>query len=152
MKTLLIISGISGSGKSALAETLKWMMQTPDDSAIESEKRCEICTADDFFMVDNEYKFNPAKLGEAHTQCRSKFNSAIGQGVELVILANTTTETKHANPYINYAEQNGYTVSWLMVVPHHSGQNQHNVPSSTVSRQAKQLVNTFTEMHRKFHD
>ena len=62
MITLYIIRGLPGTGKSTLGKTL-----APDASF----------AADDYFMVDGEYKFDPSKLGEAHAQCQANVRKAL---------------------------------------------------------------------------
>ena len=59
MRTLLLIRGLPGSGKTTLAHKLA-DLQTGS-----------ICVAaDDFFMEDDEYKFDSAKLQEVHERCQ----------------------------------------------------------------------------------
>ena len=131
MKTVLIISGISGSGKTTLAETLGGT----------------ICTADDFFMVDGEYLFDPSKLGEAHGACFQKFKEALDREDPLVIMNNTTTHEDHAKPYVVAAQKAGYTVHWVVALPHHSGENVHGVPDSVLDKQALNIVSMVNRVH-----
>ena len=51
MKTLIILRGVPGCGKSTVAEVLS------------NNGKYPVCTADDFFMKDGEYKWNPKQLG-----------------------------------------------------------------------------------------
>ena len=61
-KGLAIINrGIVGSGKSTFAACLK-------KAAISEGVDTEIFNTDSLFRVDGEYKFNPEKLGENHSQ------------------------------------------------------------------------------------
>ena len=150
MKTLLIISGISGSGKSTLAETLIKRATHFDQSIEDDFCGSIICTADDYFMVDGEYKFDSSKLGEAHKACIQKCEDSMQVELELIIVANTTTDKKSAKPYLDMAKQYGYNTHWTITVPHHSGTNQHDVPHIVLSRQASNLQDTLEEVHKEF--
>lgn len=101
MLTLYIIRGLPGTGKSTLARTL-----APEANF----------AADDYFMVDGEYRFDPSKLGEAHNQCARNVKNAlldgkaaIDSGVDSfsVAVANTFSCRWEYEPYINLAEKAG---------------------------------------------
>jgi adenylate kinase len=69
--TVVVMSGVSGSGKSTYAEKL-----------LEQSQGVKVST-DHFFMVGNEYKFDPSKLGEAH---------AVGWKPEIITLRASSIE------------------------------------------------------------
>ena len=137
-KTCIVLSGVSGSGKSTLAESLK---QISED--------CVICCADDYFYKDGEYKFDAGKLHIAHLECKEKFKEAVANDISLVIVANTNTQGKHANPYLNYARDNGYEAHCLIVCPTHSESNCHNVPIKTMYGQANQVENMLSQRNKQ---
>lgn len=114
-----ILRGISGSGKSTLAETLGGT----------------ICCADDFFVENGEYKFDPTKLKDAHAYCRAKFEEAVKKG-ERVVVANTNTQAWEFEPYKRIAEDHGYKVFCLIVENRHGGKNVHGVPENVLKNQA----------------
>lgn len=120
MKTLIILRGLPGSGKSTVAELLSENGKYP------------VCTADDFFMKDGEYKFNPAQLGLAHGWCQKKAGEAMRRGDEKIIIANTNTTEREFKPYVEIAEEYGYMVICLVVENRHSGKNVHNVPEDRI--------------------
>ena len=155
MKTLLIISGISGSGKSTLAENLVYhtIGEYTDEKnglPLYTESNAVICTADDFFIVAGEYKFDASKLSQAHNWCKKKCGIAMQQGVPLVIVNNTTTNKKDVKPYIDLAEKYGYQVHWILTLPHHDGKNIHNVPEAVLEKQFAALRNTVDTVHKEF--
>lgn len=131
-KVVILLRHVSGSGSSTLADYLKY---TSVDSPV-------ICTADDYFMVNGEYKFDAAKLSEAHSQCRFKFGQALLDEKELVILANTSTTTKEIQPYLDMAAVNGYTVFSVVMENRHGGEDSHGVPESTLISQEAKLRNS----------
>jgi predicted kinase len=130
MKTLIILRGVPGCGKSTVAEVL-------------SEKgKYPVCTADDFFMVDGKYEWNPKQLGVAHKWCQDKCRKALEAGTERVIIANTSTRTEDYNTYAKMGTIRGYTVFSLVVENRHGGTDVHNVPDDAKSRMAMEIVNS----------
>jgi len=93
-----------------------------------------ICTADDYFMVDDEYKFDAAKLGIAHKLCKEKVIKYMESNVEKIFLANTNTTEKEINPYFALAKKYNYRVVSLIVENRHKGSNVHNVPGETIEK------------------
>lgn len=94
---IYILQGVSGSGKSSIARKLA------DEQ--------DICSADDFFMRDGQYQFNPAKLGEAHGACLRKYVSLLlvnAQKGRPVVVDNTNTTIGELAPYYSLAEAYGY--------------------------------------------
>ena len=92
MVTLYIIRGLPGTGKSTLARIL-----APEANF----------AADDYFMVDGEYRFDPSKLGEAHNQCARNVKNALLAGTASVAVANTFSCRWEYEPYINMAKKFG---------------------------------------------
>jgi predicted ABC-type ATPase len=129
-KTVIILRGVSGNGKSTFTEFLGY-------TSIESP--C-ICTADDFFMKDGVYKFDPSRLGAAHIECQQKFKKACFEGVSLVVCANTNTRESDVNTYKKTAEEFGYVVFVMTLENWHGKSNVHNVPEAALDKQRAQLM------------
>ncbi len=99
-----IIRGLSGSGKSTLAQALAF------GAGIESRPKGYICSADDYFMVGNEYKFDARLLGEAHRKCFSKFLNLVRSKASVVIIDNTNVTYEEVVRYSSRARKEGYVV------------------------------------------
>jgi predicted kinase len=98
MERVVILSGISGAGKSHYA--VKLTRDTPDST---------IVSADRFFYRDNgEYEFDVTKLSEAHATCFRYFIDALMIGDELVVVDNTNTTIWEISPYVLGAQAFGY--------------------------------------------
>ncbi len=129
-KTLILIRGIPGSGKSYTAKQMleKYGGGDPHE---------HIFSTDDFFIQDaikdrrerqaageninseleaelekDAYtsSWTPQKLGIAHGWNFSRFQQAIDKGVNPVIVDNTNVKAKEMRKYAQYANQAGYGI------------------------------------------
>ena len=124
--TVYIMRGIPGSGKSS------WIANNLD--------RGLVCSADNFFMVDGEYRFNPAKLPEAHKACLRFFvelfdDSFVGD----IIVDNTNTQLWELTPYLAFAEMKGHSVELIHIqcpVDVAAARNTHGVPKKAIEAMA----------------
>ena len=127
MKTLFILRGLPGSGKTTIAHML-------------SSLGASVYSAEDFFIDINtgEYNFDLNKL-HAHRICRNNVHAALVGGDELVVVHNTNTTVKEMKPYYELAEQYGYQVHSLIVENRHGGQNVHDVPEEALDRMERRF-------------
>lgn len=128
MKTLYIVRGIPGSGKSTFAKSL---------GGTHFE-------ADMFFMKDGEYKFDMSKIKEAHNWCQDSVNTAMimnnTAGLnETIVVSNTFTQEWEMMPYFEMAELHEYKVFSIILENRHGGVNEHNVPEDKI----EQMKNRF---------
>ncbi len=91
MKQVLIMRGVSGSGKSTFT-----MLHL--DALVVS--------ADHFF--DRLGRYDKTLIKEAHRECYSKYVQALDAGIPKVIVDNTHIEAWEISPLIAYAEYKGY--------------------------------------------
>jgi predicted kinase len=128
MKTLYIVRGVPGSGKSTFAKSL---------GGTHFE-------ADMFFMKDGEYKFDMSKIKEAHNWCQDSVNTAMimnnTAGLnETIVVSNTFTQEWEMKPYFEMAELHEYRVFSIILENRHGGVNEHNVPEDKI----EQMKNRF---------
>lgn len=130
-----ILRGLSGSGKSTMAQSLVNM-------ALAEGKTSVVCSADDFFMVEGRYEFDPSKLDKTHDQCKSKFEKALAEGVDVIILDNTNTQHWEYQPYVDLAVAADCPVTvhvvgnpkdWSAI----RGRNVHGVPDAVLRKQSE---------------
>lgn len=141
MRQVKILSGVSGSGKSTTARKLR--------NALEPGTYCKVVSADDYFMVDGEYKFDPSKLSDAHGACFRDFIHTVSKGTpeyDLVIVDNTNTTAVEISPYILGAQAYGWEVEVLTVMCETdddvlacAARNTHNVPVGGIWGQHRRL-------------
>jgi len=122
MKTLTLVRGLPGAGKSTFAKLL---------GGIHIE-------ADHYFMKDGEYKFDAFKLKQAHEHCRTSTEGWMMEGYNIVV-SNTFTQEWEMDTYYELAEKYGYQVHSLIVENRHNGVNEHGVPADKL----EQMKNRF---------
>ena len=96
---LILMRGVSGSGKSTVAEKI-------------AAEQCFalLFSTDDYFMVDGEYRFDPKRLGEYHANNVKRTEDAMLEKCPCIIVDNTNTQAWEMKPYVELAVTYGYTV------------------------------------------
>ena len=142
MKKIVIMRGVSGSGKSTKAKEI--IKETIKDGCFTSIT----CSADQFFIdpKSGRYEFDARKLGIAHTFCRAKVEAAVELGANLIVVDNTNTQKWEFEPYINIAEANDYECEEVMVgtldeadLKVYANRNKHGVPLESIRKMAKRF-------------
>lgn len=136
MKQLLILRSASGAGKSTFADFIKKGWWNPHDVSI--------CCADDYFTKDGEYKFDPTKLKDAHSACKSIFSSSIEAEVPVIIVANTNTNEWEFSYYENIAKEYNYNIFHIVLENRHGNNDVHGVPDEVKERQKENLRKSLT--------
>jgi energy-coupling factor transporter ATP-binding protein EcfA2 len=121
MKELFLLRGLPGSGKSTLAKSIGGLH----------------IEADQYFMEDGVYKFDPTLLKHAHNYCQGQTKAWMKTdgaqvNVNRIVVSNTFTQEWEMQPYYDLAEKHGYRVYSLVVENRHGGLNKHNVPEESM--------------------
>lgn len=112
MNRLTIVRGISGSGKTTFAKSLNIFH----------------VEADMYFMINGVYEWNASELHKAHTWCYNTVQTALEQGMDVVV-SNTFTTRKELKSYFDL----GYpTVIYEMTTQFKSV---HDVPEEVLDKQ-----------------
>lgn len=133
MKDVIILRGVSGSGKSTAAEV------------IANRHGWVICCADDYFVKDGVYTFDWEKLNRAHDWCFEVFMSALREPYcEGIVIANTNTRPREMRPYEEAAAKYGARVIRLVVENTHGNKSVHGVDEVTLEKQENRLRQNLT--------
>lgn len=128
-KTLYIIRGLPGSGKSTLGEKLgdSYMDFHPKFGGPKTHSYA----ADDWFYDEKgNYNFKPEELPQAHEECQSRVRGCMMSSIGNIAVCNTFSQRWEAEPYIKMAEHYEYTCVILECQSQFG--NVHGVPMDTV--------------------
>jgi len=113
---LVLIRGLPGSGKSTLAKSMTGYRHFE---------------ADQFFVVDGVYRYDPALAGAAHQQCQEKTHKALLCG-DNVVVSNTFTRLWEMEPYFRMVACLDVTVRVVEALGEYP--NVHGVPSEVIDK------------------
>lgn len=149
-RQVLILQGVSGSGKSTFARDV--------EQRLERRTMVTVCSADSYFEQDGQYRFDVAKLGDAHATCFRDFCDNLSWGTNLVVVDNTNTTTMEIAPYMlavaaaNLSLPAGYKYTARIVrfacddLEAAAQRNAHGVPLRGIVGQA-QRIEAFDEQN-----
>ena len=127
--TVVLVRGLPGSGKSHLARAL-WSL---------TDAEMSVCSADDYFMENGVYNFDPTKLPEAHLACQSNTFARFSID-EISFTANTFTQRWEMQQYLLFVETFGLDLLVLNLFDagrtdeELAQRNVHGVPAEAISR------------------
>lgn len=130
MRTLILVRGLPGAGKSTIAHSYGRM----------------VIEADQYFLNDKgEYKFDRSKLHHAHRDCQGRVEFQMitshhrGDEQDTIVVANTFTQEWEMKPYFELAERYGYQVSTIIVENRHGSKSVHDVPEKAVEKMRRRF-------------
>ena len=125
-KNLILVRGISGSGKSTFAEEFLYPISL-------------LISTDDFFMIDGEYQFDSELLAENHLKCLKSVESEMKDPHEdicpNIVVHNTFTQSWEMKLYKELADKYGYNFYTIIVENRHGSNSIHDVPDHIISKQ-----------------
>lgn len=129
MKTLYLVRGVPGSGKSTYAKGLGLKHHYEADMYMEQNGgyiRSE----------DGSIKFNPSLLSKAHSWCQRMTFEAMKTG-EDVVVSNTFRKKWEMIPYFDMAEKFGYNIIENTMVGEYP--NVHGCPPEKVEQMRREF-------------
>jgi len=126
-KSLILLRGLPGSGKTTLAKVLSENNTYP------------VFSVDDYFTneVTGEYIFNFQNNHLAYKQCKDLTNEAMKQNFPKVIVHNTFTLDWELEPYFKMASLYYYTLFVVTVENYHEHKNVHEVTEEQLQKMAE---------------
>lgn len=150
MRELILMQGWSGGGKSFVVDALVALYENHHNITP------KVCSTDEFWYTEvggdpMEYNFDMSRLGEAHKWNQRRANKAMESNVPVVIIDNTNTQQREAQPYINMAKVNGYNIRFISVTGDVEVAKKFNaqrpegrrVPEAVIENQAHRLKRLF---------
>jgi len=120
-KKLILMRGISGSGKSTKASQLS--------------KGGVVFSTDEFFYSDGKYVFDSNKSPEYHKKNVDRTEDAMNRSMSPIVIDNTNITASAMKPYVELADKYGYDVSfakpetaWAWDAEELAKRNSHEVP------------------------
>jgi predicted kinase len=128
MKTVHIMCGISGSGKTTYAKS--------------NFPEAQVVSADHYFTKPEGYLFDPSKLPNTHAECLRRYVQLVSSGTPDIVVDNTNTRSLEIAPYSALALAYGYTLDIIVlkcnpVLAHM--RNVHDVPFLAIQAQAARI-------------
>lgn len=122
-KSLIILRGLPGAGKSTLANIL-------------AEKKYPVFSIDDYFTntVSGEYDFDFTQNHLAYQLCLGNCEAAMKEGVEKIFLDNVFSLEWEIEPYFKLAKNFSYTIFVLTVENYHGNKNVHGVSEEQIKK------------------
>jgi predicted kinase len=126
-KSLILLRGLPGAGKSTLAKVLSDGGQYP------------VLSIDDFFTDPNsgEYKFEFENNHLAYKLCETLTRENLERGISKVFVDNTFTLEWEMGPYFKLASDYNYTIFVVTVENRHTGKNIHNISEEQLKKMAE---------------
>lgn len=132
-KILILIRGLPGSGKSSLARRLV-------ELGVDSRNYGDfIYSADDYFIRNGVYRYDPSRIAEAHHAAQQKAYASVKIGLSPIIIDNTNVQMWEMKPYAMMAVEYGYLVEilepptpWAFDDKELARRNTHGVPRNKI--------------------
>lgn len=125
-KTLYLIRGLPGSGKSTFARAL-----------LQSGLVSDFVEADQYF-VGEKLEFNPALLPTAHAWCQKVAEMTLQKGLSIAV-CNTSTTEKEVLVYEQMAKDNRANFCSMIMENRHGSSSIHDVPPATIERMRRRF-------------
>jgi predicted kinase len=138
---VIIMRGIGGAGKSTWANDFS-------HKAFLRNESCWILSADNYFIKDGKYTFDPRKLPDAHALCLKEFmdytnpDGVLVDVVDYLIVDNTNISLWEMSPYIAIANVHKHPVRIVRVeCPQEiaAERNVHGVPQKAIQSMASRM-------------
>lgn len=128
-KTLYLLRGLPGAGKSTLARSMGFT------------KKQDWFEADMYFEdSEGNYDFDIALLHSAHQWCEKAVKHLMQNDLDRVCVSNTLTTEKEVKIFTDMAVEYKYNIVSLVVENRHGNTSIHGVPTETL----KKMENRFS--------
>lgn len=130
MRTLVIIRGVPGAGKTSLAQLLAALPRSVSVAADDYPGRYSLVGAGD-------HRFHEELNAAAHAWCLERVRDYLEMGCSVVAVHNTFVRAEEVVRYADLGDEYGYRVIVLEVQGRHG--SVHRVPEEVVSSMAEAM-------------
>jgi hypothetical protein len=158
MAQVIILRGVSGAGKSALAEE---MFCKANKGVVSSGGSRTIVVSADHYMLDEneEYAFDFSRLQECHGKCLTRYvnlvqHAAGNNGIDAVIVDNTNGSLWEVSPYAQLALAYGHRLKVITLICDPAvaaGRSIHGTPASIILAKDLQIRKTAAKMSSRWN-
>jgi predicted kinase len=125
-RSLILLRGLPGAGKSTLAEVLSEGGTYP------------VLSIDSYFSAkDGTYEFRYRENHLAYKKCEDDTAAAMSKGVPKIFVDNTFTLEWEMEPYFRLAGEFDYRVFVVTVENRHGGKNIHGIDEESLKKMAE---------------
>ncbi len=125
-KSLIVLRGLPGSGKTRLANLLS------------ENKKYPVFSIDDYFTDEKgkyHFKFDENHL--AYKLCEENTRKAMIENIEKIFIHNTFTIDWELETYFKLAKEFDYQIHVLTVENYHGTKNVHSIPDEQIQKMAE---------------
>lgn len=127
-KCFYLIRGVPGSGRTSLAKSFELTYKGHGLTT-------SIIEANDYFMENGVYNFNPVLLKEAHDDCIERTKQALTDNTtDVVIVTNTFIHKWEIDPYLEMMDYIKNIVVFDVIVAKGGTGSTHDVPLKTIEK------------------
>jgi len=126
MKSLILLRGLPGSGKSSFAKL------------ISEEGNYPVHSVDDYFTDSSgNYHFNFRENHLAYKACETNTRKSLEAGFKKVIVENTFTMEWELEPFLKLGKELEYTIFVMTMENRHGGKNIHDISEEQLHKMAQ---------------
>lgn len=126
MKTLILLRGLPGAGKTTLAHILS------------EDGTYPVFSIDSYFLNENgEYHFKFEDNYLAYKACETQTEKALMNSVPKIFVDNTFTLDWEIVPYFKLAKKYNYQIHVVTVENYHGSENVHGVSNEQLQKMAE---------------
>ena len=151
--TLVLIRGLSGSGKTSLMELIV------GSSDYSSEDRASVSVNDFFVSDEGDYQFDPTQLKAAHEWCFDEAEALVkDEAIDVVVVHNVFSRKWEVDPYVEMGRKHGCVIHIVNLYDRGlndaqlSRESVHDVHPGIIQKQRKRWDKDVYRDKSRFHE